>query len=298
MQLNTLIAISNDYEWLNLNVDFTDCTFTGGTAFNANRCRVATFLRCQLNRSGIILSNAYWLDMRQTTMRGYVSNPIVFNPSGTGIKLKTVVHGEIYENSTIDNYNIGIDATEGWNNGVKLMSGAKVQNCYTAVKLIGGVGNPYGSDWGMMYVDCASLINNVYGITGKDIQFNMYGRSWNSTTIMHNVSTEIQQNMPDWKYVDAEFINRVSTTDVWLHDSYWTGGVAPNAATQFRFIQRNPQIQPWTGTLHLDNPVSGSDFRINLCGGLDFVEVTHFQGKLKSYSMEDATIPKFNTMQP
>ena len=51
----------------------------------------------------------------------------------------------------------------------------------------------------MMYIDCASLINNVYGITGKDIQFNMYGRS--STTIMHNVSNEIQQNITDWKYI-------------------------------------------------------------------------------------------------
>ena len=278
VQLNTLTAIPNDYEWLNLNVDFTDCTFTGGTAFNANRCRIATFLRCQLNNSGIILSNAYWLDMRQTTMRGSVSNPIIFNPSAsTAIKLKTVIHGEIYDNSTIYNYNIGIDATEGWNNGVKLMSGAKIQNCYTAVKLIGGINNAYGFDWGMMYMDCASLINNVYGITGKDIQFNMYGRG--GTTIMQNVSTDIQQNLSNWRYVDAEFQARVSTTDVWLHDSYWTG-VVPNAGTQFRFIQRNPHFpEPWTGTLHLDNPVSGSDFRINLCGGLGLRGSDPFSGK-------------------
>lgn len=286
VQLNTITATPNDYEFLNLNIVFTDCTFTGGTAFNANRCRVATFLRCQLNRSGIVLSNAYWLDMRQTTMRGYVSNPIIFNPSAsTAIKLKTVIHGEIYDNSTIDNYDIGIDATEGWNNGVKLMSGAKIQNCYTAVKLIGGINNAYGFDWGMMYMDCASLINNVYGITGKDIQFNMYGRG--GTTIMQNVSSEIQQNISDWRYVDAEFQARVSTTDVWLHDSYWTGGAAPNAGTQFRFIQRNPHFpEPWTGTLHLDNPIlndpntnTPNDFRIDRCGGLGLRGSDPFSGK-------------------
>ena len=129
----------------------------------------------------------------------------------------------------------------------------------------------------MMYIDCASLINNVYGITGKDIQFNMYGRS--STTIMHNVSNEIQQNITDWKYVDAEFLYRNFTTDVYLHDSYWTGGVAPNANTQFRFIQHTPQTGPWSGTLHLDNPIAGGDSRIIPCGGLNLRGSDPFAGK-------------------
>lgn len=127
-------------------------------------------------------------------------------------------------------------------------------------------------------MDCASLIDNVNGITGTDIQFNMYGRG--NTMVIHNVvNPDIIQNFTDWRYVDAEFEYRNWTTDVWFHDSYWTGGVAPNSATRFRFIQHTPQTGPWTGTLHLDDPIPGSDGRIDPCGGLGTRGNDPFEGK-------------------
>ncbi len=274
LQLNTLNNVNyGPFEWYNLNVDFTGCTFNGpGLALNSNRCRVAVFLNCVLNSSSIIYENAYWLDMRNTTMRG--------NQANIGIKLNNVVHGEVYDNSTIDNYSTGIDASQGFNYGVKLMSGAKVQNCFKAVNLLGGLNNQYGYDWGMMYMDCASLINNVYGITGIDIQFNMYGRPGDDAVVIHNVvNPDIAQYFPNWHYVDAHFQYRNFTTDVWFSDSYWTGGVAPNTATRFKFTKQSPQNIPWTGTIHLDNSLSGGEPVIDQCGGLGTRGGNPFDGK-------------------
>ena len=271
VQLKTLSdAGLNQYDWLNVSVKFLSCTFNNCTALESNRNRIAAFHYCTLNTSSIIIGNAYWLDLVGTTLRG--------NSLPAGITSKGVVHTELNDNSTIDNYQIGIVANEGFNHNVTMRTASKIQNCYQAVNMSGGVNNYLGYDWGAMNMDCAGLVDNVYGITGIDIAFNMYGRSWSNSIVIHEISPEIRSIFPDWKYVDVKFQYRNNTTDVWFIDSYWSfntvnGSIGSPAF--FRFTKQYPQFGPWNGTVHTDDPISYFtvfinffDPRINPCGGL------------------------------
>jgi hypothetical protein len=252
-----------------VNVRFLTCTFQNSNVIKAERAFIVELNHCTVNNGGLDVSYAYWIDIHNnTTLRG---NYQVQN----GIKVKNVVHTELYDNSLIDRYTTGIEATESWNHNITIYDHASIQSCGTAIRLNGGLNNAYGLDWGMIYMDCARLLDNFRGIEGTDILFNMYARNGRTNMFTRNVDVPTQS-----RFLDATFKFR-NPSDVWMHGSYWDG-INPTPATQFywRLMQANATgatpPSPWTGTLHLHEPnwwggsviTQSSDPAITACGGL------------------------------
>jgi hypothetical protein len=252
-----------------VNVRFLTCTFQNSSVIKAERAFIVELNHCTVNNGGLDVSYAYWIDIHNnSTLRG---NYQVQN----GIKVKNVVHTELYDNSLIDQYTTGIEATESWNHNITIYDHASIQSCGTAIRLNGGLNNAYGLDWGMIYMDCARLLDNYRSIEGTDILFNMYARNGRT-----NMFTRNQWVPTDSRFLDATFKFR-NPSDVWMHGSYWDQLTA-TASNQpyWTLMQENAtgaaNRRPWTGTLHIDEPnwwggaviTNPGNPAITACGGL------------------------------
>jgi Secretion system C-terminal sorting domain len=271
---NTPTNAERAYPWgrnnFKVNVRFIICTFQKSDVIRADRAYIVELNNCTVNGGGVDISYAYEVDIHNlTTMRG--------NYSRTAVKVKNVVHTELFDNSLIDQYDTGIDATESWNHCVTIFDRASIQSCVTGIKLKGGINNAYGLDWGMLYMDCSRMLENFTSIQGEDILFNMYNRGDRTNLFTRN------SWFPEYsRFFDALFKCR-RETDVWLHGTYWSGFV-PNNASNNEFWNFNMTstpckpypIMPWTGNLHINETswwngaviTNPNDPTIQNCGGL------------------------------
>jgi Secretion system C-terminal sorting domain len=266
-------TIPREYGWgptnQRVNVRFITCTFLNSNVIRAERAFIVELNNCTVIGGGIDISYAYWLDMHNiTTIRG--------NSTGTAVKVKNVVHTELYDNSLIDKYNTGIDATESYNHNITMYDHASIQSCTVGINLNGGVNNPYGLDWGAIYMDCSRLLNNSTAIKGEDILFNMYARGGRTNMFTRPATAGAT-------YFQTLFKCR-RPTDIWLHGMYWNGVIPSNTNNNdswFFWMQQTPctsnaPLVPWNGTLHINEPnwwggaviTNPSDPAITTCGGL------------------------------
>ena len=270
--LNVPYAQTNAFDWRNLNVEFVGCQFDRCKAFYADRSYITLFDNCTLTNSNIEIAHTYWLNVRNTTIRG--------TGSGVGIKSSFVVHFWFRDNSLIDQFTTGIEATDGINFNIIMTDQATIQRCFTGIHLNGYRFGP-GDDLGLLHMDCARMIENVNGIRGRDIIFSAYTR-FNTGGATSNNFTRSPDD-PTGLFIESLFDNRRDETDVWLHGNYW-GGVTPqatptvNADWAFRVKSNVPQapIQPWTGTIHNNNTrtdINDPAVRDN-CGGVSLRDNT------------------------
>jgi hypothetical protein len=252
---------SGSFDWRNLNLQFTNSTFTNCQALKADRSFITIFDGCTLNNSNIDIAHTYWLNVRQTTIRSNLLGPGDQNfitSSYYGIKTAHVGHFWFRENSLIDAFGTGIDASEGLNWNIIMTDQSTIQRCATAINTNGSVFNST-VDLGLLHMDCARLIQNGAGIRGEDIIFSAYARNGTANVFTRNI------NNPTGLFIESLFRNR-QDTELWFHGNFWDG-TTPTAAnnawlfrTRFNFPQ--PAI-PWTGTIHID-PVSA----VANCGGI------------------------------
>ncbi|MEO0043479.1 MAG: Secretion system C-terminal sorting domain, partial [Bacteroidota bacterium] len=280
--LNSAIAVElkepanrtapREYGWgpanQRVNVRFLTCTFLNANVIRAERAFIVELNHCTVNGGGLDVSYAYWVDIHNiTTMRG--------NYTGTAVKVKNVVHTELYDNSLIDKYETGIQATESWNHNITMYDHASIQTCATGIHLNGGVNNAYGLDWGMIYMDCARMLDNLTAIRGDDILFNMYARGGRT-----NLFTRNSFLPTDSRFFESTFKCR-NPSDLWLQGSYWSGFVPSNATVNpyWSFRQTTctgSAATPWTGNLHINEPnwwngaviTDPNHGSIQNCGGL------------------------------
>ena len=262
VNLDVPYAQTNAFDWRNLNVSFVGCQFDRCKALYADRSYITLFDNCTLTNSNIEINHTYWLNVRNTTIRG--------TGSGVGIKSSTVAHFWFRDNSLIDQFTTGIEATDGINFNIIMTDQATIQRCFTGIHLNGFRFGP-GDDLGLLHMDCARMIQNVNGIRGRDIIFGVRSRL-NATS---NNFTRSPDD-PTGLFIESLFDNRRNETDVWLDGNFW-GGVTPqatptvNADWAFRVRTDIPQapVQAWTGTIHNDDTRTDvNDPIVQNCGGV------------------------------
>ncbi len=266
VELDVLDAQTTPFIWRNLNVEFVGCEFINNKAFYADRSYITLFDNCTLTNSNIEINHTYWLNIRNTAIRG--------SGSGVGIKSTNVAHFWFRDNSLIDQFTTGIEATDGINFNIIMTDQATIQRCFTGIHLNGYRFGP-GDDLGLLHMDCARMIQNVNGIRGRDIIFSAYTR-FNAGGATSNNFTRSPDD-PTGLFIESLFDNRRDETDVWLHGNYWDGVTplaTPTVNTDWAFrVKSNisaAAIQPWTGTIHNnDTRTDQNDPAVrDNCGGL------------------------------
>jgi hypothetical protein len=210
---------------------------------------------------GIDIQRMYWLQMRNTTMRGgpagsgYTNNTI-------GVKLTFSIHNWIRGNNIISDYGTGIEATHqgilhSMNGNIILSDKTTIQSCKTAIKQDGG------ADYGLLYMDCTAILKNELGIMGTDILLSAYSRG--STA---NIYTRPESKFGGLLFFKNTFDVR-QETDIWLLGSYWNNlGNTPSETVVNDFWQFWQNGSPWQGRIHLGTPATAGNVDNN-CGGVN-----------------------------
>ncbi len=216
-------------DWGGVNASITNCEFKNYT-FIADRGFEIGIHNSKFdnNGNGLELKKVYWLNMTNTKILGGGSHNFTSDLfASKGIQMEDVIHGWVVSNSLIDNFDIGIHAKQGIIGNVFLDNGTTIQNCRQGVALNGGLNASSGLDFGMMYMNCARLINNFTGITGRDILFNMYGRGNQTNVLRKQTGSGFQTTL----FFDINFVQR-SPTDLWFHNTYWHNIGLPTNPTE------------------------------------------------------------------
>jgi hypothetical protein len=264
------------FDYQGIDVDLNNCIFTfgataAGTALNCARSRNTYIDNCSFIRGRVELHNTYWLQMNNSQFRG---NLDLRGAAGySALKIQDVVHNWISNNTIIDSYYYGIDASQGYIANIIMQKGNTIENCYTGIKLNGSQ-YPLASgntlDFGLLGVDCSRFIQNHTAIEGNDIIFSVYSNQ--------NANVFVKKtNDPSSKYFKSIFYNRYFETDLWFLNGYFDGSDLTNVlpdpsykvtdSWEFWENHYNPRI-PWQGTLHFDGLITdANDSRVVGCGG-------------------------------
>jgi Secretion system C-terminal sorting domain len=276
------------YPWhrngFRVNVAFRQTNFTNTQVIKADRAFIIELDHCNVINGDLDVSNAYWVNIHNNTvMRG--------NWSGSGVKVKSVVHTELYDNSVIDQYSTGIEAINGYNHNISLYRQGSIQQCMVGIHLNGGIAarnDDIPLDWGMIYMDCSRLLDNAVAIQGTDILFNMYGRGSNTNMIRQNpVAISLTPHL------QVAYQWRRNLNDIWLHGNYWhpTVPAATPVNSYWRFEQTIKAESgaigsPWAGTLHVNEPGWGDAITdanhgsVQNCGGVNLRSPESERGNL------------------
>jgi Secretion system C-terminal sorting domain len=275
---NTGIAVELDvpyaqndsvFDWRNVNVEFKNTTFSNCQAIKADRSYITLFEDCTLTNANIDVAHTYWLNIRNTSIRSNLFSPTDRNYAsyGSGIKASHVGHFWFRENSLIDGWGTGIDASSGLNWNIIMTDQSTIQRCATAIHLNGTKYNQ-DVDLGLLHMDCARLIENAAAIKGQDIIFSAYTRNGTANVFTRNI------NNPSGLFIESIFQNRFDT-ELWLHGNYWNGttpATTPvNSSWSFLTRYNFPQpAQDWVGTIHINPDLRTSEFdpAVQGCGGI------------------------------
>ncbi len=148
-------------------ISFYNCIFNNAASLNIRRAEGLDLQSCVFNGGRVDAYNVGYLNFNSSTMRG--------NGTGIGLNLNFVYWMNI-DNSLIDNYDTGIDASQGMNGFMELIGCSVIQRCGIGIKMNGGLQSlwanyPYG---GISIMNSQLLENNV-GIAGNDIVFDLNG---------------------------------------------------------------------------------------------------------------------------
>jgi hypothetical protein len=266
VRLDVPYATSTPFDWRNVNLEFVGCQFDNCHALNADRSYITLFDNCTLTNSIIDISHTYWLNMKNTQIRS------TFGTAGTAIKATHVGHFWFRENSLIDNFGTGIDASSGLNWNIIMTDGSTIQQCVTGINLNG---SQYDAtvDLGILHMDCARMIQNETAIRGRDIIFSINARNPNFNTFTQS------PNNPNGRYIESVFEKR-NETDLWFFGNFWDNTTPPATPVNpvWSFLQKTiPQSpgEPWNGTFHLDNTRTGDPNNTSFtnCGGVTLRDV-------------------------
>ena len=261
------------FDFRNLNVEFINTTFTNcKTAYLAQHSWESTFDGCTILGGGMELQRTYWLQIRNTIMRGRRS--VTGDNSTIGVKLSGSIHNWITNNSLISDYGTGIDAFTGTiaggvnlniNGNIRLADRMTIQLCETAVRQLGG------ADFGLLYMDCTRLLENANGVVGTDLLMAAHTRN-NTANIFRRPPTN-----PSVRFFDVAFSVR-QLTELWFHGTYWdnqrpTMQASPTTETNnaaWRFSQRSNtgHLWPWGGQIYFDPVVFLGSNDVENCGGI------------------------------
>lgn len=277
---NTGIAVELDvtyaqndavFDWRNVNVEFINSTFSNCQAIKADRSYITLIEDCTLTNANIDMSHTYWLNIRNTTIRSNAFGPTDHNYAsyGYGIKATHVGHFWFRENSLIDGWGTGIDASSGLNWNIIMTDQSTIQRCATAIHLNGTKFNE-DVDLGLLHMDCGRLIENAAAIKGQDIIFSAYTRNGTANVFTRNM------NNATGLFIESIFRNR-HDTELWFHGNYWDGttpAITPvNSAWSFLTRYGFPQpAQPWIGNIHINPDLRTSEFDPavrDICGGIN-----------------------------
>jgi hypothetical protein len=167
---------------------------------------------------------------------------------------------------------------------------ASIQSCDIGIHLNGGIHgstapNPVGLDWGMIYMDCARLLENKVAIKGDDILFNMYERNGKTNMLTRQPAMIGQVSDPNRSLLFNALFRCRKESDLWFHGSYW-GGTNPGTDVENEFwsfrkkwnvCAPGNESVAWDGTLHIDEWGPGAVIRdanhpsVLNCGGADLL---------------------------
>jgi hypothetical protein len=176
------------------------------------------------------VAHTYWLNIKNTTIRSS------FGSSGKAITAAHVGHFWFGESSVIDNWGTGIDASSGLNWNIRMTEGSTIQQCGTGINLNGSIwtdANNRPVNLGILFMDCARMIQNETAISGRDIIFGAHSRGTNFNTFTKSPSN------PNGLYIQSVF-EKLNETDVWLFGNFWDNTTPPLTPvnTDWSFLQR------------------------------------------------------------